>query len=121
MIVKSDWWDIVDLLASNCIGTLCLNYPQLKSEVNSWIQNDNFWLRRTAIIYQLGYGAKTDEEILYKHILLTCDEKEFFIRKAIGWALRSYSKINPESVRRFIETNQDRLSNLSIKEGSKYL
>ena len=87
----------------------------------SWIHDENFWLRRTAIIYQLGYGVKTDESVLYKHILLTYHEKEFFIRKAIGWALRSYSKINQDSVRNFIETNQDKLSNLSIKEGSKYL
>lgn len=121
MIVRSDWWDIVDLLASNCIGAICLNFPELRNEVNSWIHEKNFWLRRTAIIYQLGYGVKTDEEVLYRHILLTCHEKEFFIRKAIGWALRSYSKIQPESVRNFIDVNQDRLSNLSIKEGSKYL
>ena len=121
MIVKSDWWDVVDILASNCIGTLCMNFPELRNEINNWIKDENFWLRRTAIIYQLGYGVKTDEVVLYQHILLTCHEKEFFIRKAIGWALRSYSKINPQSVRNFIETNQDRLSNLSIKEGSKYL
>jgi 3-methyladenine DNA glycosylase AlkD len=121
MIVKSDWWDIVDLLASNCIGAICINLPEKRNEVNSWIRSENYWLRRTAIIYQLGYGLKTDEEVLYKNILLTCHEKEFFIRKAIGWALRSYSKINPESVRSFIEINQDKLSNLSIKEGRKYL
>lgn len=121
IIVKSDWWDIVDLLASNCIGAICINFTELRDEVNSWIHDENFWLRRTAIIYQLGYGVKTDESVLYKHILLTCHEKEFFIRKAIGWALRSYSKINQDSVRSFIETNQDKLSNLSIKEGSKYL
>jgi len=121
MLVKSDWWDIVDSLASNCIGAICVNFPELRHEVNSWIHDENFWLRRTAIIYQLGYGVKTDESVLYKHILLTCHEKEFFIRKAIGWALRSYSKINQDSVRSFIETNQDKLSNLSIKEGSKYL
>lgn len=121
MIVKSDWWDVVDLMASNCIGTLCLNFPELKKEVNGWILHENFWLRRTAIIYQLGYGTKTDEKVLYKHILLICHEKEFFIRKAIGWALRTYSKINHDSVQSFIETNQGKLSNLSIKEGSKYL
>ncbi|MBL7788272.1 MAG: DNA alkylation repair protein [Chitinophagales bacterium] len=121
MIVKSDWWDIVDLLASNCIGALCTKFPDLRNEVNSWIKSENFWLRRTAIIYQLGYGVKTHEEILYQHILQTCHEKEFFIRKAIGWALRSYSKVNPVSVRNFIEINQNKLSNLSVKEGSKYL
>lgn len=121
MIVKSDWWDIVDLLASNCIGAICINFPEKRNEVNSWIRSENYWLRRTAIIYQLGYGVKTDEEVLYKHILHTCHEKEFFIRKAIGWALRSYSKINSDAVRNFIEINQGKLSNLSIKEGSKYL
>jgi 3-methyladenine DNA glycosylase AlkD len=120
MIVRSDWWDIVDILAVHAIGSLCMNYPDLKQEVNQWIESENFWLRRTAIIYQLSYRLKTDETVLYKNILTTCMEKEFFIRKAIGWALREYSKHNPTSVRIFIEQNRHQLSSLSIKEGTKY-
>ena len=77
MIVKSDWWDLVDSIASNATGALCLNYPELRLEVNSRIESENFWLRRSAIIYQLGYRLKTDETVLYYHILHTCREKEF--------------------------------------------
>jgi 3-methyladenine DNA glycosylase AlkD len=120
-IVKSDWWDVVDIISSNVIGTMAANYPSVKSEVNSWIEDENFWLRRVAIIYQLTYRLDTDENILYSHILKTCHEHEFFIRKAIGWALREYSKHNPISVQNFINLHSEKLSNLSIKEGSKYL
>lgn len=121
MLVASDWWDIVDTLASHNVGTLCLLYPELRPDVNAWIANDNFWLRRTSIIYQLGYKTKTDEKVLYRNIKQTMHEKEFFIRKAIGWALREYAKTNPLSVRSFIDENKNKLSPLSIKEGSKYL
>ncbi len=120
-IVKSDWWDVVDIVSSNVLGTMCKNFPELRNEVNSWIENDNFWPRRAAIIYQLTYRNETNEEILYQHVLKTCHEKEFFIRKAIGWALREYSKHNKSSVKNFIEQNSNKLSKLSITEGSKYL
>jgi 3-methyladenine DNA glycosylase AlkD len=121
LIVQSDWWDVVDLVSSHIVGTLCSNFPELTSVVNTWIENEKFWLRRAALIYQLSYKEKTNEETLYRHISLTCHESEFFIRKAIGWALREYSKYNPESVRTYITKNRAKLSPLSIKEGSKYI
>lgn len=121
LIVQGDWWDIVDLSASHLIGELCIRYDHLKPLVHSWIDSSNLWLRRTALIYQLKYKEKTDESILYAHILKTCGENDFFIRKAIGWALREYSKLNPASVQNFILQYQDKLSPLSIREGSKYL
>lgn len=120
-LIKSDWWDVIDIISSNVVGTMALNFPAIKSEVDSWIKDDNFWLRRVAIIYQLTYRLNTDEKMLYQHILTVCDEKEFFIRKAIGWSLREYSKQNANSVRDFINLYQDKLSPLSIREGSKYL
>ena len=121
MIILSDWWDIVDVLAVHPIGSLCLNYPDLRIEVDSWIYHENYWIRRTTILYQLKYKDKTDEKTLYSHILKTCHESEFFIRKAIGWTLREYSKTNNDSVRDFINQNNEKLSGLSIREGSKYL
>lgn len=120
-IIKADWWDIVDIAASHAVGSIYKNSPESRGEINDWIHHDNFWLRRTAIIYQLGYRLKTDENLLYHHILLCSHEKEFFIRKAIGWALREYSKHRPESVRNFIEIHRDKLSPFSIREGAKYL
>ena len=121
LIIESDWWDIVDLVSSHLVGTLYLQYPEIQNTVDQWIYDENMWLRRSALIYQLQYKAKTNEEKLYGHILLACSESEFFIRKAIGWSLREYSKHNPKSVQRFIETHRDQLSTLSLKEGSKYL
>lgn len=119
MIVQSDWWDIVDSLATNVVGSLCILYPELQTRVNDWIFHPNMWLRRTAILYQLGYKKQTDEVTLYSHIRNTAHEKEFFIRKAIGWALREYSKTNPNSVKDFISSNYNLLSPLSIREGEK--
>jgi 3-methyladenine DNA glycosylase AlkD len=119
LIVASDWWDVVDLAASNLLGTLALHNREMQAEMNSWIDDQNCWLRRTAIIYQLKFGAQTNEAILYDHIRKTSHEKEFFIRKAIGWSLRQYAKFNPNSVRNFIATTE--LSVLSKKEASKYL
>ena len=77
------------------------------------------WVRRTAILCQLKYKLSTNEDLLYKIILICANEKEFFIRKAIGWALREYSKTNPKGVKNFIENNTSKLSPLSVREGMK--
>ena len=86
-----------------------------------WSKEDNVWLRRTAIEYQLNLKEKTDIKILQKVIENNFGTNEFFINKAIGWALREYSKTNLEWVREFISINRDKMSNLSIKEASKYI
>jgi 3-methyladenine DNA glycosylase AlkD len=88
---------------------------------NVWIEGQNFWLQRAAILHQLMYKEDTDWEMLQSYILKTCHSNEFFIRKAEGWALRQYSKIDPTSVRSFIDLHRSKLSGLTIKEGSKYL
>ncbi|WP_433745560.1 DNA alkylation repair protein [Falsibacillus pallidus] len=120
LITHKSWWDTVDSLASNFAGILAGNYPELKEEVlRGWGAHENMWLRRTAILFQLKYKASTDEKFLYEIILQNNDSKEFFIQKSIGWALREYSKTNPDSVRAFIESHP--LAKLSIREGSKYL
>ncbi len=120
MITQKSWWDTVDAIASNLVGPLCLKYEDLQNEfIEAWSTDEHLWLRRTSIIYQLGYKAKTDEQALYTYIKRNADSKEFFIQKAIGWALRQYSKTNPESVRQFIETHE--LAKLSVREGSKYI
>ena len=119
-ITHKSWWDTVDSLASNFAGPLAKAFPELKSDVlRKWAVHENMWLRRTAILFQLKYKAETDETFLYETIMQNNDSKEFFIQKAIGWALREYSKTNPGSVRAFIEANP--LAKLSIREGSKYL
>ncbi len=120
LIITKSWWDTVDSIAQNLVGQLCLKYPELiESHILKWAQSENIWLVRVAIIFQLKYKEKTDTKLLGLIIKQNCDTKEFFINKAIGWALRQYSKTNKEWVKQFIENNQ--LHPLSVREGSKYL
>ena len=86
-----------------------------------WSRDEDFWLRRLAIEHQLLQKEETDVQLLEQILINNLNQTEFFINKAIGWALRDYSKTNPDWVREFIEKYKDRLSKLSIKEGSKYL
>ncbi|WP_267897303.1 DNA alkylation repair protein [Peribacillus saganii] len=120
LIEQKSWWDSVDAIASNLVGSIAAKYPELMDEyIEHWSKHENMWLRRTAILFQLKYKEKTDEERLYRYILRNADSGEFFIQKSIGWALREYSKTNPESVRAFIESHS--LAKLSVREGSKYI
>jgi len=115
------WWDIVDMFASNLVGKSLLESENIREYANNWINDDDMWVRRTALIFQLKYKDKTDFELLTKLILKVAHEKEFFIRKATGWALREYSKTNPTAVKDFIEFNKEVLSGLSIREGLKVI
>ncbi|WP_195990193.1 DNA alkylation repair protein [Clostridium sp. D53t1_180928_C8] len=120
LIVTKSWWDTVDLLASHLIGELCKKYPNLIDEyILRWAVSEDMWLRRTVILYQLKYKENVDTKILEYAICENKNDNEFFIRKAIGWSLREYSKINREWVKEFLENNK--LSPLSIREASKYL
>ncbi len=119
LITTKSWWDSVDSIAP-LVGELARKYPEVIEEtINRWSVDVNFWLRRSAILFQLKYKNQTNEALLYDYIVKNADSKEFFIQKAIGWALREHSKTNPESVKEFIEGNQ--LAPLSVREGSKYL
>ena len=120
LITTKSWWDTVDMLAQKPVGTIAAQYPEVIPEtIEDWAFGDHLWLRRTALLFQLKYKQKTDEKLLYRYIIQNASDREFFIQKAIGWALREYSKTNPASVKRFILENP--LSNLSIREGSKYI
>lgn len=119
LITTHSWWDSVDSL-NIVVGHMCLVYPQLKDNViSTWIKSDNIWLVRVAVIFQLKYKNQTDVEFLSQAILENKNSDEFFINKAIGWALREYSKTNTEWVRQFFQNNT--LSKLSSREGRKYL
>lgn len=87
----------------------------------TFAQDSNMWIRRIAINHQLGFKEQTDTQLLSTIINMTTGSNEFFINKAIGWALRDYSKYNPKWVKQFINDHDDQLSNLSIREASKYL
>ena len=119
LIVTKSWWDSVDGTVG-MVGELVKRFPELQTEVIArWINEENIWLKRISILYQLKYKADTDTDFLAKAILANCGTKEFFINKAIGWALREYSKTNPDWVRNFIRNNE--LHSLSVREGSKYI
>ncbi|MGG3469389.1 DNA alkylation repair protein [Neobacillus pocheonensis] len=120
LITTKSWWDTVDAIAPKAVGKIADKFPEVIGEtIDGWAIHDNMWLRRAAILFQLKYKGNTNEGLLYKYILGNADSKEFFIQKAIGWALREYSKSNPMSVKKFIEGN--RLAPLSVREGSKYV
>jgi 3-methyladenine DNA glycosylase AlkD len=119
LIVSKSWWDTVDYIASNIAGPWFKKHPEAIIPVTGrWISSDNLWLKRSAILFQLKYKANTDEELLYEYISGLKNESDFFIRKAIGWALREYAKTNPLSVKIFV-SNQ-KLSTLSIREALKH-
>jgi 3-methyladenine DNA glycosylase AlkD len=119
LIITKSWWDSVDSIAP-LVGELVRMYPEIIDEtINGWSVDDNLWLRRSAILFQLKYKQQTNEDLLYDYIVKNAESKEFFIQKAIGWALREYSKTNPVSVKAFIEENK--LAPLSVREGSKYV
>jgi 3-methyladenine DNA glycosylase AlkD len=120
LVVTKSWWDTVDHLAANIIGTILKKHPKwIGHYTRKWIQSDYIWLQRTAILFQLKYKKETDEQLLYHYIRMCKDSKEFFIQKAIGWALREYSKTNPESVIRFVES--EHLAPLSKREALKII
>ena len=120
LIVEKSWWDSVDGIAAWLVGDHFRIYPnQIVPTTDKWMASGNIWLQRTCLIFQLGYKDQTDFELMKSFIQPLAAEKEFFIKKAIGWALRQYSKFNPEAVKTYIKVQP--LSKLSYKEASKLL
>ncbi|MGI6727989.1 MAG: DNA alkylation repair protein [Anaerovoracaceae bacterium] len=120
LIIAKSWWDTVDGL-NKFIGYIALNDPKVNDILFGWSTDENFWLRRVAIIHQLLFKDKTNTELMERIIVNNLGQSEFFINKAIGWSLRQYSKTDADWVREFVEKYRDRLAPLSIKEASKYL
>jgi 3-methyladenine DNA glycosylase AlkD len=119
LIESGAWWDHVDELAHR-VGELLREYPaDVRPVVAGWCRSPDRWLRRASIICQLGFRADTDREMLTAAIEANADDPDFFLRKAIGWALRDYARTDPEWVRAFVA--QHRLSPLSIREATKHL
>jgi len=120
LVVNKSWWDSVDFIAAKLIGKHLASFPELINKMNEkWMSSDNIWLNRTAILFQLKYKNDLDTKLLEQNILKCRDSKEFFIRKAIGWILREYSKTNPEWVLEFV--NSTELSPLSEREALKWV
>ena len=120
LIVTKSWWDTVDLLAK-VVGSLVIRLEGYDQIMLEWSKDSNIWLKRVAILYQLSLKEKVDKQVLERILVNNLGDSEFFINKAIGWALRDYSKYNQEWVREFIKQNKDNMANLSIREASKYI
>ncbi len=120
LIMHKSWWDTVDYIAPNLVGNLMVTHPEIRDEVvEKWMLSGNFWLQRSCLLFQLKYKTKTDSELLFSLCERLAGEKEFFIRKAIGWSLREYAKTNPSAVLAFVEKTL--LSGLSRREALKHL
>jgi 3-methyladenine DNA glycosylase AlkD len=120
LITTKSWWDTVDGLATNVSGTLFANFPETGSTaVQQWRSVDNIWLRRTTLLHQLKYKDKTNVPLLFSLIEENLNDNEFFIQKAIGWALREYSKTDEIAVRDFVSDTD--LSPLAHREALKWL
>ncbi len=120
LIREGAWWDFVDEIAAHLIGNvLVADRDRTAPILEQWICDPDMWIRRAAILSQLGRKEATDEAMLFRFAVARAHEKEFFIRKAIGWALRDYARTNPDAVRHLLETNE--FSGLTRREASKHL
>lgn len=115
------WWDIVDHFAANIVGKALEKGCNTATYAKKFIEDEHMWVRRTGLLMQLKCKEKTDFDLLKELIFAVAHEKDFFIRKAIGWVLRQYSYTNPSQVKNFIEENCKRLSPLSVREGLKVI
>ncbi len=121
-VVTGAWWDHVDAVAIALLGPILrADRPTVEPVVRGWITDADLWRRRTSIIIQNGAKAATDDDLLADAIVGNLDDRDFFIRKAIGWALRERAKSDPDWVRAFVATHADRLSPLSRREAMKHL
>jgi len=120
LLVTKSWWDTVDSIAGGTVGTHFKRFPKTKEKtISRWRKSDHFWLRRTTLLFQLGYKKDTDFPLLCDLIRENLGSKEFFINKAIGWSLRQYSRVDPEGVRTFVAETP--LHPLSKREALKWL
>ena len=120
MIVTGAWWDLVDGIAGHRLGLLLRRFPrEMRKEMLAWSRSDDLWKRRSAILCQLTFKKATDLDLLYAVIDPALGSNEFFLRKAIGWALRQYAWTDPREVRRYVREHEEDLSPLSKREALK--
>jgi 3-methyladenine DNA glycosylase AlkD len=120
MIVDGAWWDYVDAIATQRLGEILRkDGDAMKAAMLAWSRGDDMWKRRSAILCQIKAKAATDLDFLYACIEPSLGSKHFFLRKAIGWALREYAWTDADEVRRYVAGNRARLSNLSKREALK--
>jgi 3-methyladenine DNA glycosylase AlkD len=119
LVVTKPWWDTVDMLAAHLVGPLVSAHPALAAAMDAWVTDKDMWLVRTAILHQLRYKERTDAARLFRYCTRQAGHHDFFVRKAIGWALREYAKTDPVAVRAYVAGH--RLAPLSTREALKNL
>eukprot|EP00658_Telonema_sp_P-2_P061418 TRINITY_DN50115_c0_g1_i1.p2 TRINITY_DN50115_c0_g1~~TRINITY_DN50115_c0_g1_i1.p2 ORF type:complete len:223 (+),score=54.51 TRINITY_DN50115_c0_g1_i1:90-758(+) len=122
ILATKSWWDTVDLIASSAVGSIVLgdSTGQGAKVMDTWIASPNLWIRRSAIIHQLKFKKATDEERLLRYVRRCMHEREFFITKAIGWALRQHARLQPLVVQEFVREHEEALASLSKREALKH-
>jgi len=124
LVQRQSWWDTVDGLAG-VVGDILrrarAGQCDVQRHMDMWLSHSNLWVRRVAMLHQLGWKAQTDEARLLRYALALAPETDFFIRKAIGWALRDHARTRPEAVRAFLSQHAQRLSGLTCREAGKHL
>ncbi len=120
LIITKSWWDTVDSIAGGTVGVHFRRFPEVREKyLATWRASDNFWLRRTIILFQLNYKKETDFALLSEIICENLNSKEFFINKAIGWSLRQYARVDANAVKKFVRSTS--LHPLSRREAMKHL
>lgn len=122
LVREGAWWDFVDVIAQHLVGRVLLKERKPTARlIERFVEDEDMWVRRTAVLAHNRHKKETNEQQLFAHCLLLAPETEFFIRKAIGWALREYSYVAPTAVRIFVKRNRGQLSPLSVREALKHL
>ncbi|MBO0845990.1 MAG: DNA alkylation repair protein [Nocardioides sp.] len=122
LVVTGAWWDVVDVIAQHLVGAvLAADRPAATRVLRTWAVDHDLWLRRTSVICQLAHGSDTDLDLLTFAIERNLDDPSFWLRKAIGSALRQHARVDPEWVRAYVASLGDRLSGLSRREATRHL
>jgi 3-methyladenine DNA glycosylase AlkD len=121
LITTKPWWDTVDELAVHVVGPLVTRFPYLVTTMDAWSVDCDPWLIRTAILHQLRYRGATDKDRLFRYCAGQAGHADFFVRKAIGWALREFARTDPDAVRAFVAEHRESLSGLSVREALRHL
>ncbi|WP_433794357.1 DNA alkylation repair protein [Actinoplanes sp. CA-252034] len=121
LITRRSWWDTVDALATHVVADLVRRHPALTARMDDWAGSADMWQVRTAILHQLHYREATDTARLFGYCAGQASHRDFFVRKAIGWALRQHARTDPDAVRAFLTAHAGVLSPLSIREAAKHL
>ena len=126
LVETGAWWDLVDPVAADRVGPILLRHREAVTPViRRWAVDDDLWVRRTAVLAQLKHHEETDLDLLAEVLDANLEDSlhgtDFFVRKAVGWALRQHARTDPEWVRAYVRSRGERLSGLSRREALKHL